>query len=166
MPSIGSHANVFETCLQILERRGYRLTMTLPEEDEVGHWCTAERDGFSFAGDNPIELLGLVAIYEEIRPSEDRPYWWSAQNDSSRVWDRLTDEAISREEARNAELEELRTKDPSQWETKVRDAFEQGYDQTNAAAFLEVTRAELRRILEDPRLADLRSRPAKPDGFR
>jgi len=136
--------------------------MRLPEEDEVGHWCTAERDGFSLSGDNPIELLGLVAIYEEIRPTEDRPYWWSGPNDSLRVWDRLTDEAISREEARHAELEELRTKEQSQWEAKIREAFEQGSDQTNAAWFLGVTRAELRRILEDPRLADLRRAQPSP----
>jgi len=36
----------------------------------------AMKDGFSFRADNPIELLGVVGIYEEIKPATDSEYWW------------------------------------------------------------------------------------------
>lgn len=157
MPSLSSHANVFETCLQILARRGYELSFQWPEEDEESHGAfTAARDGFSFLADNPIELLGLVAVHDEVRPTRQEPYWWSAKTDGARVWDRLRDEATAREEARNAELAALRASDGPGWERVVRDAFEEGGDLRNAATFLGVTRVELRRMLEDPRFADLR----------
>lgn len=165
MASLSSHPNVFETCLQLLERRGYRLSLTPAEEDESGFGAFhAERDGFTFTADNPIELLGLTAIYEAVGPGEDRSYWWGAKTDASKVWQRLRDEADAREEARNAELEARRASDPAAWEAEVRRAFDDGYDQTNAAYVLGVTRAELRRILESPRLVDLRGRPAGPSG--
>lgn len=91
-----------------------------------------------------------------MRPTTQEPYWWSAKTDRSRVWDRLRDEATAREEARHAELEALRASDGAAWELAVRAAFEEGGDLRNAATFLGVTRVELRRMLEDPRLADLR----------
>jgi hypothetical protein len=163
MPSLAGHANVFETCLQILTRRGYALSMTPAEDDGPGFGTfEAERDGFTFWADNPIELLGLVALYEELGPADDRPYWWGATTDDSDVWGRLRDEAEARQAARHAELEALRARDPAAWQAEVRRAFDDGYDQTNAASFLNVTRAELRRILEAPELADLRARPPGP----
>ncbi len=157
MPSLSSHANVFETCLQILARRGYELSFEWPEEDEQSHGAfTAARDGFSFLADNPIELLGLVTVHDDVRPTTQEPYWWSAKTDGSRVWDRLRVEATAREEARHATLEALRVRDASAWAREVRAAFDQGGDLRNAATLLGVTRAELRRMLEDPRLEDLR----------
>lgn len=71
MPSLSSYINVFNTCLVLLERRGFKLSYI--ESDD--HW-TAEKAGFSFLADNPIELLGLCSIYEELSPSEPAEYWW------------------------------------------------------------------------------------------
>jgi hypothetical protein len=36
----------------------------------------AEKNGFYFCADNPIELLGLTAICDYVQPQEDVPYWW------------------------------------------------------------------------------------------
>jgi hypothetical protein len=36
----------------------------------------AERDGFSFQADNPIELIGLASIYLKLQPKEAKEYWW------------------------------------------------------------------------------------------
>ena len=58
-----SYPNVWNTCLHIIEKEGYRIYL-LGDPDDVGgiSLCTwnAEKDGFKFRADNPIELLGLI----------------------------------------------------------------------------------------------------------
>lgn len=154
-------------CLQLLERRGYRLDVGTYEDDEgdIQFWYEAERDGFTFAADNPIELAGLAALYEDVRPTADVPYWWSAKNDRSappgHPRDTLIERAIERQEAVHAQFETQRQEDPDAWEAAVRRAFDDGYDVSNSASFLGVWPSVLRRWLEDPRLTDLRSRPSR-----
>jgi hypothetical protein len=74
-----SFSNVWNTCLLIIRKRGYRLYL-LGDPDERGSTskCTwnAEKDGMKFRADNPIELLGLIAIQEHHGASIDAPYWW------------------------------------------------------------------------------------------
>ena len=77
---LGSHLNVHNTCLRILVERGYALRVTgeVVEEGQYPtdcHWI-AEKDDFYFCADNPIELLGLVAIRDHLQPPEDVNYWW------------------------------------------------------------------------------------------
>ncbi|MBL8009218.1 MAG: hypothetical protein JNJ64_01320 [Flavobacteriales bacterium] len=67
---LSSYINVYNTCLVLLRRKGYRITLEMEEM-----W-TAEKDGFVFKADNPIELLGLVGIREELKPVADIEYWW------------------------------------------------------------------------------------------
>ncbi|MFD7906207.1 MULTISPECIES: hypothetical protein [unclassified Kitasatospora] len=160
MASLGSHANVWETCLQLLRRQGYHLTVKLAdEEDEDGldAWL-AEKDGFTFWADNPIELLGLAAVYEDVRPEEDRPYWWAAKTVRERpdVREQLVDEALAVRDARVAELAARRERDPEGWEKEIRAAFCWAGAERHAANHLALPRAELRQLLDDPRLADLR----------
>jgi hypothetical protein len=74
-----SHPSAWNTCLHILRQRGYDLFL-LGDPDEHGSisrcsW-NAEKDGMRFRGENPIELLGLTAIYEHHRPLQESPYWW------------------------------------------------------------------------------------------
>lgn len=68
---LSSYPNVHNTCLILLERKGYVLRCEMPEENWI-----AEKDGFKFFADNPIELLGLVAIRQELQPAADTEYWW------------------------------------------------------------------------------------------
>ncbi|GAA2152586.1 hypothetical protein GCM10009760_49390 [Kitasatospora kazusensis] len=155
---------MWETCLQLLRRRGYHLKVELlsdeeDEEDETGQdaWL-AEKDGFTFWGDNPIELLGLVAVYEDTRPEEDRPYWWSVKTVRERpsLREQLVDEAFAAQDARVAEFAAQRERDPEAWEAEIRAAFCLVGGEIHAAGHLGLPRVEMRRILTDPRLADLR----------
>ena len=78
---LASHANVYNTCLRILRSRGFALEVSGdPEPDgsyPVACRWVARKGDFHFRADNPVELLGLVAVYDHVRPQEDRPYWWS-----------------------------------------------------------------------------------------
>jgi hypothetical protein len=49
-----------------------------PDENDSIAKCSwnAERDGMAFRGNNPIELLGLIAIRDHHCPESDAPYWW------------------------------------------------------------------------------------------
>jgi hypothetical protein len=101
MAMLFSYPNVWNTCLLILQERGYRLYLT-GDPDEVGTisrcaW-NAEKNGVKLRGDNPIELLGLVGIYEYHQPQKDVPYWWRIEGDNviaemEAEWRRLPPEA-------------------------------------------------------------------------
>ena len=154
-----------------MNRRGYSLHTEYPDdEDDVGlsMWFAA-KDGFTFAADNPIELLGLVTVYEDVQPKDDQPYWWHEKTDwnGPMLGEQLLDQAIAVEEARVAEFAALRESDPRAWEAEVRAAVEAVWDGVlkerfwvhafyDVASTLRIPRKELRQILEDPRLADLR----------
>jgi|JI6StandDraft_1071083.scaffolds.fasta_scaffold457332_2 hypothetical protein len=68
---LSSYVNVYNTCLVLLDRQGYALRCEMPQEV----WF-AEKEGFIFRADNPIELLGLVTIRQELKPTADTEYWW------------------------------------------------------------------------------------------
>jgi hypothetical protein len=71
MSRLSSYINVFNTCLVLLQRDGFSLAY-----DKASDMWSTEKDGFSFLADNPIELLGLVAIYQKLQPKENEDYWW------------------------------------------------------------------------------------------
>jgi hypothetical protein len=77
---LSSHLNVYNTCLRILRNRGFQLRLeeatTDADSDEL--WI-AEKGEFRFMADNPIELLGLTAIFDYVHPKEDVPYWWTVK---------------------------------------------------------------------------------------
>jgi hypothetical protein len=80
--SLSSHFNVWDTCLHILRECGYAIQVQ-GVLDEDGSWPTevmwiAEKDGFMFKAENPIELLGLKAIYDHVQPEKDVSYWWKS----------------------------------------------------------------------------------------
>jgi hypothetical protein len=93
---LASHSNVYNTCLLILRDRGFSLRVEgemTPEGcyPSNAYWI-AEKDGFYFCADNPIELLGLVTVYDHVRPKEDRSYWWRVQGPD--VWTELMEAAF------------------------------------------------------------------------
>lgn len=71
MPALSAAANVPNTALVILQRKGFCVWT-----DDAEKWWFAERDGWDFMADDPIQLLGLVAIFEFQQPTEFREYWW------------------------------------------------------------------------------------------
>ncbi|WP_338846796.1 hypothetical protein V8J88_23875 [Massilia sp. W12] len=52
----------------------------------------AELNGFKFMADNPIELLGLVAIYDHKKPESDSNYWWHVEGED--IWTELMEDAF------------------------------------------------------------------------
>ena len=80
---LASHCNVHNTCLRFLRARGFELEVRGERQPDGSypverHWI-ARKDGFYFCGDNPIELLGLVAVHDRVQPLDDEPYWWSVE---------------------------------------------------------------------------------------
>ena len=71
MSLLSSYPNVWNVCLVLLRRDGFSLA-----HNQANDTWTAEKNGYSFLADNPIELLGLAAIYERLKPAQDREYWW------------------------------------------------------------------------------------------
>jgi hypothetical protein len=155
MASLCSHANVWETCLQILRRHGWALRVVPSPDDEGQDAYEAVLGESELLADNPIELLGLAAIHDEVRPAAHAPYWWvvGPNEGEERLHDRLVAEARARQEARAAELGEQRRGAPEAWLALLRAVFEDSGSANDAAAQLAITTAELRRILEDPLLA-------------
>lgn len=94
--SLGSHFNVYNTCLQILHGRGFDLKVE-GEIVEDGCYPThllwiAKKNSFIFKADNPIELLGLIAIQDHLQPAVDVPYWWRLEGDD--IYDKLLKSAF------------------------------------------------------------------------
>ncbi|MDB5335272.1 MAG: hypothetical protein JWN70_891 [Planctomycetaceae bacterium] len=93
---LSSQANVYNTCLRILRDRGHELEVSGDQLDDGIyptdlHWI-ARKNGFTFSADNPIELLGLVAIFDFKQPTEDCPYWWTVEG--ADVWSQLMETAF------------------------------------------------------------------------
>jgi hypothetical protein len=93
---LSSHINVWNTCLRILRQRGFALRV---DGDARPDGCyptdadwMAEKDDFYFCADNPIELLGLVAVHDHVKPREDVPCWW--QVDGPDIYTELMEAAF------------------------------------------------------------------------
>jgi hypothetical protein len=156
MGNLGSHGNVWETCLQLLERKGYDLSVVTTERDDAPDDWRAEKDGFRFFADNPIELIGLVAIYEELRPTDSRAYWWTAQTRRDvELQAALYTEAAERMRRRADALRALREADAAAWQEEIRERSEETSDDALLADALGITLGELDRVLGDPLLQDL-----------
>ncbi len=96
--ALSSHANVNNSCLLILRRRGWELSLE-GERDEYGSyipeslWWTAVKNDYRLGAYNPIELLGLAAIYDFKQPSgPPESYWWVV--DGPNVFGELIDKTF------------------------------------------------------------------------
>lgn len=74
MPALGAAANVLNTALVVIQRKGFHVW-----SDKTENYWYAEKDGWDFMADDPIQLLGLIAIFEHQKPTEFREYWWQIQ---------------------------------------------------------------------------------------
>jgi len=71
MPSLSSYINVYGTAVTVIRGKGFQIWTDETEEN----WF-AERSGWDFQADNPIELLGLIGIFETLNPTTHSEYWW------------------------------------------------------------------------------------------
>jgi len=75
MQRLSSYPNVFNTCLVLVRKKGFALTY-----DKAADTWNATKGEFSFLADNPIELLGLIAVFETLKPEKAVEYWWQIQD--------------------------------------------------------------------------------------
>lgn len=80
MPTLSEFANVYDSALDLLEKKGFQLWF-----DEKSDLFFAERNGWDFAAENPISLLGLAAIFEAEEPSQFHEYWWRRKGTEPRA---------------------------------------------------------------------------------
>jgi hypothetical protein len=71
MTTLAQHVNVYDTAAEVLRRKGYQLWF-VPESQTY----YAEKDGWDFAADSTVGLLGIIAIFEFEQPQEWKEYWW------------------------------------------------------------------------------------------
>jgi hypothetical protein len=83
MPALSYYTNVHNTALVILKGKGFRIW----RDRELDAIC-AEKDGWDFMAFDPVQLLGLVSIYETKQPAEFREYWWRI--DRPLLYDRVS----------------------------------------------------------------------------
>lgn len=145
MPTLTSDENVTASCLRILRARGWSLSRVLDQLEESPRGYRAEQGAFSFEARTALELLGLTALHDYVRPIDDEPRWWLLSG--------VDIESELLQSAHERALEGLRGRDPERWRRLVLDALD-GAD-CNAAAdeILGISRRELDRIQDDPLLA-------------
>ena len=71
MPDLSAYLNVYNTALVVLERKGWKLRY-----EETSDYWYAKKGDWEFLADDPMQLLGLVAIYEHHAPQTKSEYWW------------------------------------------------------------------------------------------
>lgn len=71
MPALSEYSNVYNTALNVLDKKGFSVWYN--EETEL--FC-AEKEGWDFMAESPCSLLGIIAIYEHKKPDRYHEYWW------------------------------------------------------------------------------------------
>ncbi|KGA23061.1 hypothetical protein AB6D30_18275 [Pectobacterium brasiliense] len=71
MPTLSEYSNVYNTALNILDKKGFSIWY-----DEDLDMFFAEKNGWDFMSETPCGLLGIVSIYEYKKPSSYNEYWW------------------------------------------------------------------------------------------
>ena len=86
MASLSNAGNVSNTCLLILRKRGYELWTEGDSENAnpfTDIFWFAKKGGYDFVANSPLELLGLVAIFEFKNPQNPpEDYWWLVEGEN------------------------------------------------------------------------------------
>ena len=93
MATLATTTDVYNTCLHILKKRNNELRIEEGESEIFPIKWFAKKDDFEFIGHNPVELLGLIAVYEYNYPVDaSNPYWWLIEGED--VYDELLENFI------------------------------------------------------------------------
>jgi hypothetical protein len=71
MADLSAYLNVYNTALVVIERKGWSLRF----EKSPERWF-AKKGDWELLADDPMQLLGLVAIHEHHSPKAKAEYWW------------------------------------------------------------------------------------------
>ncbi|MFC5474361.1 hypothetical protein [Paraherbaspirillum soli] len=77
MAALSEYANVQDTALKILLKKGYQFWF----DDRTELYC-AEKNGWDFKAESPCGLLGIVTIYEFKNPGQYSEYWWKEEGEN------------------------------------------------------------------------------------
>jgi hypothetical protein len=79
-PRLFSYPNVWNSCLLLARAMGFSLRLVgHPDQDgSISHcsWRATREDGTELTAANPIELAGLIALYNHHWPQRNEEYWW------------------------------------------------------------------------------------------
>ncbi|AYH06153.1 hypothetical protein [Pectobacterium parmentieri] len=75
MPVLSEYSNVYNTALNVLDKKGFSVWY----DESLDMFC-AERNGWDFMAETPCGLLGVVAIYEYKTPLFYSEYWWKVED--------------------------------------------------------------------------------------
>ena len=71
MPDLSAYLNVYNTSLVVLESKGFSVRY-----DELKELWFGTKGEWELLADDPIQLLGLVSIYEYHSPRVKVENWW------------------------------------------------------------------------------------------
>ena len=81
--TIASNPNVFSCPIRIAEKYRWEISTKKLEgssKTESYEWGASKEDR-KVVAQNPIELLGLIKIYEDRYSGSHEPYWWKVDSD-------------------------------------------------------------------------------------
>ena len=163
MCDLSSAGNIWDPCLRLVADRGWEVSASFndPHDPNERALWVATKEGVRLCADNPIELLGLLAVFDARWTGQHEPYWWVRERDRApSQYRRALDARHAEIDERVREFDARRVSGPDEWEADVRWAVEE-YGLTRDAAYeLAVPFTVLRRHLEDPRFGDLRAKHA------
>lgn len=71
MAALSEHSNVNDIAMNIIIKKKFQVWY-----DEESMHFYAEKDGWDFCSGSMCGLLGLIAIFESLEPTEYRENWW------------------------------------------------------------------------------------------
>ena len=69
MAALSAYNSTEKTSFHVLREKGYQVW-------KKKDLYMAEKDGWDFAAHEMVELLGVVAVFENMRPARYAEYWW------------------------------------------------------------------------------------------
>jgi hypothetical protein len=74
MPTLSEYSNVYNSALLVAKNKGYDVWYN----SETNFYC-AQKGGWDFWAKSPCGLLGLIAMFEHLSPTEYKSYWWQVE---------------------------------------------------------------------------------------
>jgi hypothetical protein len=86
---IGFAGNTFNPALHVIEKKGFLLGLYESESDQNSYLIWARKDNCEFVSSNPVELLGLISMWE------NRGDEWKEKEGEKDILEDLLDEYFS-----------------------------------------------------------------------
>jgi hypothetical protein len=78
VPALSEYPNVYNSVLEVIRAKGFEVWRDVDSGLVYG-----QKDGWDFAADSPVGLLGLIALWEARSPDEYSEYWWRQEGETT-----------------------------------------------------------------------------------